>query len=313
MVVIVNYPCKQMELISVARIGWLSFKNQNADFTAKKEFYKPPYYDLRIGEVDAAEKFDDYSVRLAKITEKRLFLEKKQIVCLNKWQDLKSYIQSAWEDDEAVMKAKFQQAGSEFYADAVDKNWESVADLMKTGETFITENTTALSANNNMPGTFASEFSDVKKELDDAMKDFYTEEENESKLGDKKIDACNLVYKKLMGMFADGQKYFRNDESVKSQFIFDNVLKLVTNKLASLKGHITTNVMNDNLLGFSLSILQNGEEVKTDDEGKYDFGSLAAGTYTVEVSKTGYVSQTINNVVVETGTAKTLNIVMIKE
>jgi uncharacterized membrane protein len=71
-------------------------------------------------------------------------------------------------------------------------------------------------------------------------------------------------------------------------------------------------VVNDDLSGFAISIKENGEEATSDADGNYSFGTVKAGMYTLIFSKDGYESQTVGDVEVKTGTAKKLNVVMLK-
>jgi hypothetical protein len=263
-----------------------------------------------MAEVDAAELMDDFSVRNSKVSYKLLKLKNVAEKSRNKWQDLKSYLRSAFPKSEWAIKQA--EAGAVYYSAASQNNWEEITSLLKTGETFISQNNTALLANDNMPIAFFGDFTQIKKDYADALDDFYSEEEAEEDLAEDKIIANNQIYEKLMLMCSDGQKIFRLDEGKRKQFVFEHILDIVSNNLASLSGKITTSEPLQILSDFVVSIKETGEEAITNVNGVFDFGVIKANTYTLVVSKDDYQTQTILNVEVKTGTAKIVNVVMVK-
>lgn len=306
-----SYPCKQAELYTAARIGWRNFLNQLPAFTSYKPFYTNAYHNNRLLEITAAETMADESVRRAKVKSKHLILTQKAELARNRWQDIKSYINSAFTD--AELEIKYQEAGAAHYPLAAANNWEETELLLVDGETFLAANLAALTAGNNMPPAFVAQYAAAKNAFITAMSDFYNQEELESDVAEDKIIANNAIYDKLLEMCIDGQKIFRTDLAKKQMFTFDDLLSLVTNHVANLKGSVTTGIASTPVPDAKVDVLQLAEFTTTDTDGKYDFGSIANGTYTIVFSKAGFITQTFTNIIIETGTAKTINVVLLPE
>lgn len=199
------------------------------------------------------------------------------------------------------MDSRLSAAGANYYEKAGQDNWESVKRLMINGDTFITDNTAALTANNNMPATFASDFATVKGEFEALYNNFVnTSLDTEVKTQDK-IEANNAVYDDLSSMLKDGQRIYKKDEATRKLFTFDQLLNDVAGAgQGGLKGTVTDAVTHQPIEGVLVKIAALNKQVFTDAEGKYSITQLAAGTYTVEFSKAGYQTKTIT-VTIETG------------
>jgi hypothetical protein len=305
-----KYPCKQIEFYAAAKIGLNSFKRYIDKFTNLKAKYTLAFFVAMLAKLKAAESMPDQDVRNAKTKEARNTLQKSAEQCRIYWQLLLSYLETAYKAD--VLPFKRQAAGGNYYAEAGDNNWEAVNQLMNDAVKFVEDNLADLTAGDNMPATFEGDLVVVFKKFQDDYEAFMEAEELVDDLGEDKVIATNECFDDLMQIFADGVKVFRDDEGKQKQFVFDHVLSLVSNKVASLGGKITTTKVGDELSGFVVRIAETGDEAVSDASGVYDFGSIKAETYTLEFSKVGYESQTLQNVEVKTGTGKTVNVVMVK-
>lgn len=78
----------------------------------------------------------------------------------------------------------------------------------------------------------------------------------------------------------------------------------------SMTGTVT-DINNLPVDGVTISIESLGVSAQTNSFGEYNFPVVAAGTYTVEVTKEGYQTQSIPNIVIEEGVVKTLNVQII--
>lgn len=307
--VVAKYQCKQAELYLASKIGWRNCNNFIGSFTAYKPFYTAAFVTTRQTEITTAEAMPDVSVRDAHVTSKLLSVNQKAETCRNKFQDLKSYINSAYTD--AEIPIKYQEAGNSHYNDATKNNWAAVENLVTDAANFITLNNTVLLANNNMPATFSASFTSAKTTFITALSDFYDSQETESDAAENKVIANNDLFDKFMLMCIDGQKIFRNDEGRKQMFTFDHLLGLVSNPLANLSGTITSGNPAQSLDNCEVHVLETDTIVTSDANGNYDFGIVAAGTYTVTFTKEGFAPQSLPNVKVLTGTAKKVDVTML--
>ena len=300
--IINKYKCSQSALYSLCRLAWANCQNQLARFTAFKPFYDAPFITARIAEVTAAEDLPHEQARDEASETAHINLHRQAEICLGKWRELKRYIITAFPDME---KPKLESAGSEFYDKAQQMNWEEVQALMNAGENFITTHSVDLSAGNNMPVGFPPSFSSSKTNFETVYAQALLEEENQSLATDEKITANNDLQDKVMLMLLDGQVIFQNEESMQQLFIYNHLLEMVTRRVANCKGRVSTGIANAPVEGCRIFIPELDHFADSDNEGRYDFGRLAAGTYTLKVSKDGFEEQTHTDVEVSTGTTIT--------
>jgi len=304
-----KYPCSQAELYIISRIILRSFLNFIGGFAAFKNFYDVGYYNTLIAEVVAAEIMPEETVRDSKVSQKLLKLRRAGVKARNRWQDIKSYINSAYDDEEIPLK--YNEAGQANYEASANENWEKLKQLMIDGKTFLTDNFADLTAGNNMPAGFVTLYDTAQANFNTALENFYSEEETETDLGEDKIIADNDVFDSITDICFDGKHIFRDDEGKKLQFTFDHVWSLVTNKIANIKGTVVTGPDSAPVAGVKVNIIQLGEFTLTEPSGRYDFGALPNGTYTIEFSKAGFISHVFENFEIPVGTTKTLDVVLV--
>jgi len=141
------------------------------------------------------------------------------------WKELEGLIISSFAEE--FHTAKLEQAGSTHYEEAANENWDEMSALMESGNTFITNNTAALTTGG-MPLTFAAEFTSKKDRFDNQFELFKDTEQDSSEQRDAKVTANNAADKILTELFADGQKYFRLEPATRERFTFVKVLELVS-------------------------------------------------------------------------------------
>ncbi|HDY87667.1 MAG TPA: hypothetical protein ENH82_06050 [bacterium] len=220
-----KYNSSQLELYAVCRIGLLSFKENLADFTNFKGYYTNTWANDFEQEIKNTEKLPNLQVRGEKSETARILMAVKGKESLAKWQTLKRYIADAYPDN--LQKPKLQAAGSDDYDRAAEENWDVLKGLMETAETFITANTSDLSANNVMPAAFPAQFSTLKTDFNTIYDQFTDAEQDAEEQTSQKVNANNAIHDKLMGMFLDGQEIYRKDRAKEERFIFDQVLEVV--------------------------------------------------------------------------------------
>ena len=305
-----NYNCNTQELYSAARLGWDSCSEQLTDFTAFKAKYTAAFITAQLAEIDIAANLPDDQARAAKAESERINLTQIADTCLANWQKLKRYIADAFSTEQ--QKPNIESAGSEYYEKAGNYNWDSLQGLLTAGQTYIAANLAALQANQNMPAAFATSFSTDKTAFDNLHQQFLQSEELSQQGTEAKIIANNKVYSNLISMFLDGQEIYKTNEVIKKQFVFDQVLNLVSGTgTAGIKGYITADKTNTPIQGAIVAIEQNGKSAKTDQDGKYQILQVAANSYNIKIGAEGYTSKLIENVVVKTGTVSTLSATLV--
>lgn len=306
-----NYNCNTQELYSAARLGWDSCSEQLTDFASFKAKYTAALITAKLAEIDNAANLPDDQARAAKAESERISLTQIADTCLANWQKLKRYIADAFSPEQ--QKPNLEAAGYQYYEKAGNYNWDSLQGLLTSGQTYITANLAALQANQNMPAAFATSFQTDKTEFDTLHQQFLQSEELSQQGTETKIVANNLVYSNLISMFLDGQEIYKTNEVLKKQFVFDQVLNLVSGTgTAGVKGYITADDTNAPIVGARIEIEQNGKSATTDQDGKYQILQVGANTYNIKIGAEGFTSKLVENIVIKPGTVSTLSATLVR-
>lgn len=302
-----KYTSAQLELYTIARLGWNSCQQHLADFADFKARYTLTYITDRLDELTQAENLPDDQARGERAETLRIKLIEQARITLDLWQRLKRYIIDAF--PESLHKPKLESAGQDHYLKASQNNWDSLNGLLISGNNFIANNAPDLSANDNMPLNFPLRFSTARTEFGVLHQQFLDAEEQAYIQTQTKINANNEVYAKLMNMFLDGQEIYKSDEAIRKQFTFSEILYLVSGAgTAGVKGYITDSNTAQPIADVTVTIIGKAKTYTSDNEGKYEILQLANGTYTIQYQKTGYETQTIQNHEIKTGTIGKLDI-----
>jgi len=301
-----KYPCSQKDLYSILETAWENYDGHQPEFALHKALYTVLLSTNAKAAIAAAKALPDLQARTEPAETLRVSLVDKGETCRHNFRKLKSYIITAFPDEE-VQKAKFEAAGQLYYSEAGNEDWESVESLNQSGSNFIAANSVALLAGDNMPVGFQADYDGDKGDFHDTYTDFKTAEQTSEQTAEK-IKANNAIFKTGMDMMKDGQVIFVEDADILVKFTFQSLWDLINPPVAGIKGNVKRASDNLPLGGATVTAQKEGEPAETtetDETGDYSL-RLAAGTYIVTVSAPGFVSQSIE-VVVETGNYRTID------
>lgn len=303
-----NYPCSQQSLYAVCRSGWASCTTYLADFAAFSPSYTAPMIAGMIADIDAAEALGDEEQRTEDSRTLRVNLKEKAAEGLEHWRRLKRYITKVY--SEAEVEIKLDAAGQSHYAKAANNDWGAVGRLLTDGVAFATANTADLTAGNIMPATFPAAFAAIKTDYDALYASYITASQTDEIETQTKIEANNSIYASVMAMFLDGQEIFRKNEAVKKLFTFDQVLLNVEGPgNQGIKGDVTIQGTSNPVTAGEVSFTgPSNKTVEIDEDGHYECPQLAAGLYTMLVTAPGFSGVTFNDIEVETGIMKTIDV-----
>jgi hypothetical protein len=287
-----NYRSTQQELYTVCRLGWQSCTQYLGDFADFKARYNAGFIADRLAEVEAASNLPDDQARGSQSETLRIQLGQAAQDCLSGWQKLKRYIADAFPPE--FQKAKLEAAGQNYYEKAGSNNWDSCRGLITSGNNFIALHLAELTANENMPPTFQTNFSNTKNTFEKLHQEFLKSEEAGSLSTENKLTANNNIYDKLISMYLDGQEIFKNNETIKKQFTFEQTLGLASgNNAAGIKGQITNSADGTPIANASIAIKDSNKIALTDAEGKYQLSPVPSGIYTIVITAEGFQPQEI--------------------
>jgi choice-of-anchor B domain-containing protein len=89
------------------------------------------------------------------------------------------------------------------------------------------------------------------------------------------------------------------------------VLDVTYQRACYLEGNVKDSLCGSNLINAQLEIVGTGITTMTNLLGEYAFGTVQNGTYDIQISKSGYTTQTINNVVLNNGQLTNLNVALL--
>lgn len=301
----------QADFILVATTALNSYFEYLADFTDFSPKYTQVWGDNLRTKLDDVQEMPIEDARRAESEAIRVLLTQKNRQACNEWQKLKRYITTAY--DESLVNIKLTAAGQNLYTTAVNENWSSAQMMYAAATKFITTNLATLTANNNMPPTFPAAFGTVVDDFKQLLSDYEDSKETIMVDTQNRLIALNDIFRLLMPMMLDGQEIFRDNEAVRKQFIFTDVLSRITGPgLAGLDGKVTDTVTNLPISGAVVKLFLSdnpGTEYlgSTNEVGDY-LVNCPSGTYNVTVTAVGYNAHTMESILVSVGTVSRINV-----
>lgn len=305
-----KFNCPQAVFVVVVETILNSMEEFLSLFTDFRPRYILAWITDRRTELVAADALPDEAARRAASGLIRVDLLALNIRCCAAWRKLASAIRGAYAA--TVVDIQLNAAGYERYEDAAGKKWPETKAMMKSGKTFLTANLATLTANGNMDPAFATVFGDLVTAFNAKLTEYEASKEAIPVAKDAKTDAFNDVYDKIRPMMDDGQEIFVDNESVRTQFVFSNVVDRVSGPgLAGMRGTIFSDANLYPIVGafveYWLDATPNIRySATTDADGKYLINS-PSGDYKIQVKATGYVDSPIKDIRVEVGTVSAFN------
>ena len=285
------YNCRMSELYTIARLGWANCKTLLTDFTAMSAQYNLALVAARRAEIDAAEALPDFQARTAAQELLRISLVDQLPAILGNFQLLKRYISYAFPANQYTVQ--IDAAGQGYYLEASSENWDSAIAMCVSAENYMTANSIALLANNNMPAGFQAAYLALIATFNSTYVAYETERLATLVDTETKVAANNQLYTNLISMFKDAQYISAFTDAQKQAFIFSKNLQLVSGAgLGGFGGTVTdATTLGAGVAGATVDIITLGITAVTQSNGTYSFNSVPAGTYTVEISAAGYQTQ----------------------
>jgi Carboxypeptidase regulatory-like domain len=290
----IDFNCAQQELYLVCRLGWKMCRENLTEFAKLKSRYTTALIEERLAEITAAQDIPNEKTRRDKPKMDRLAMEEATNRCLELFQTLKVYIDDAFRAH--LVKSKIESAGQSYYAKAQGYNRDAVNNLMTTSIQFIQNNLDALIANDNMPNNFLTDYKTAYEKCYNCQEEYIISISSARDVTSQNTAANNDVYQKFMSMSRDAQIVFKNDEVLRRQFSFADLLVRVSGVgVAGLRGTITRFDNGMPILGALITIEARNKSAFSDELGKYDIPQLAHGTYTITIAAEGFRTVTLDS------------------
>ncbi len=306
-----SYNCSQQELYSVSELAWANYATNNVGFSLLKGKYTPKYGTDSLEDVLAAKALPAKQTRDAVPENVRVQLIPLWITCLANQRRLKSYLEEVFVGD--ATKVMLTAAGFGYYPDAANEVWEDVHSMNALGLTFITDHSIPLSAGTtNMPAGFIATYTSGKTAFETVYNNYIQKTIATFSGTNAKIAANNAIYTKLTKMLGDGRLIFEDNDILKAEFTFTNLLaQIAGTSTTGMRITVKDSITKLNVTNFKATV-QPGDITKDADGNKILILQMSADKYWLEVITPGYPPYSNKEVVLTTGVMHKVDLVLEK-
>lgn len=305
-----RYNCTQTELYAICRLGWKLCKNKQGDIVLVYTDYTIPYIDGKVAAIKSAEDLPDFQSRDLLPESSHIILKQYAEPAILKWKFLERYITRAFQNNKDLIKPNLEAAGKDYYEAATreNPNWEDLSQMLLSGQKYITDHGGLLTS---MPATFPADYASSKTDYDTKYDEFTEAEATTPEKTREKLEANNGIFDDLMLMLGDINAVAPTAD-LQREFTFTYLKGIISSPgAAGLKGVITEDGTDLKLKDVLLRLNPIGREATSNLGGEYDFGSIPAGKYILEISLDGYETRK-EDVKIDTGVTSTKNYAMKK-
>jgi len=306
-----KYKFKQSELYTIARLI-LSALTQSeilARFAAFKGKYTAPWVADRLVQVEEAENEPDKDARSATHEIARSQLVVLLNSALLSFRALERYIIEVI--PLAEQQPSIDAAGGTKYTDAAEEDFDAGKQMLNSAITYVTNNETVLlNGGLNMPAGFKAGLETLRTNYQAKHNQFLGAEVTAEIETEDKIELNNNVYEQIItSINSDAQVIYsgENEQAIRQQFVLEHQLQLVRGAgVAGMRFHVTDSATTLDVEAANI-LIKPSTELTTNNRGRALKLQLAAATYQVVISKTGYVPQELT-LIVETGKVKRVDV-----
>ncbi len=307
-----SYPGTQQNLYTYSELAWNNYLAKEPNFAEYSTKFTKEMGMTAKAAITAAAALPSYEALSDAHTAARNLLIETLEPVLSKWQDLKDYSTEAFSATD--LPSKLKAAGSENYRPAASYSWDSAAELIRMATLYMTTNSVALLANDNMPAGFPEAFAAAGTAFS-AQRQVFIQKEKEARDGiAAKFDANEAVYVSLVMMTNAGKAIYRKDALERRNFTISSLKKEVRGNSASgIKGFVTTGESPAVALAGVLIFDQNDPERFTTSaaDGSFEF-KIPSGKQKIQVALAGFVPQTLERMI-DVGTMHRQSFSMVAE
>ena len=306
-----KYHSTMEHLYTICDMGWTSCSQFQPSFLDFKPRYTPTFIAACKAAIVAARSMRGNQVRGAVAEDLHITLVEQGARSRTDFQGLKRYIYGAFDTER--QKPQYEAAGQQYYQKASENNWDAIESLNLYATNYISDNEAILANNDNMPPTFLATYLANAAEFRTTHQAFMQAGENAEEGTQAKVIANNGIYDTLIEMLLDGQYIFRDDDAIRKQFVFSELLERAGGVgTAGVRGTIRDNDSQLPVANATVHILNTNKTALSDLEGRYEIKPLANGLYDIRISAPGYEDIIITQHEVLVGVVSTLNVMMVR-
>lgn len=306
-----KYHCSKGELISGMELLSDSLNENLSGFQILKLLYDALYVAALNAEIDAVAAMPDNAARQAVHRLLRLRLSDESKEGRRLFRLLKRYIETAFVKE--TWDIRFSEAGQGYYATAGQNDWESNKQLLMAARNFISANSAALLAGNNMPVGFGAEVTGAYNTVRGLHIQFLAAEEAAQAGTQAGEEAAEALFDRGTQIMRDGKEVADGNEALEKEFTWTDILQLVRGSgVAGVRGYVKLLGSADVLEGVMVEVPGTDYSAVTNETGYYEIRPMAGGEYTIRFSKVGFMAVEVPHTV-QTGTLGSLSTEMAEE
>ena len=286
-----------MSLVDFLRVYMQLFTNYLAhlpSFAAFKSIYTEQYGTELLKLVNETLEMPDFQQRMLPGATLRELNEQRTREYLQRFAELKSYIDTAFPDNAADMKL---EAGAGYVRAARTYKWSKIRKMIVSVNTFFTTHAARLETEGFMPASFLADTTAAGQTLDQGILDYFDIKTKRPSKTKELTDKMKVILSAGKKISRDGKLIFKNGDKKRRLFVLSDVKTTVLGaKAGGIK--IWVRDADEALLqpGVSIRISAIGfvaRHYMTDEKGFVHVHPIEAGTYTVVFSKPGFVTRAV--------------------
>lgn len=281
-------------------------------FAGYKAYYTLLYINALKAELAAIKLMPDNIINIAVSKEDRILMIPMVDTLMYDFMDVRNYIRPTCDGNVELYDTRILSAGQSFFERASSYKWSSVNSVNVAMANYLSENSVAMLAGENMPAGFQAQVLLNIGAYNDIFSKYGTDK-GDTKTGNvDKVDAENAFYDKITAINEDGYGIARGNKAFEQRYTWSRNVTACGGhlSLSYFKGDTTTGVAHHPLEA-NIFIEELDMNFQANAKGKFHSAAFAAGKYTIIITCEGYYPITLTEVDIHLHTSVTRRLVMV--
>ncbi|HOZ91256.1 MAG TPA: carboxypeptidase-like regulatory domain-containing protein [Bacteroidia bacterium] len=298
-----KYDISDANMLTDANNKRAYFIEDQADFTAFDPDFANPYETDWETKIEAAETYIDDETVVDQMVGKTEYLHTTMKECRDYYQNAKHFIEKAFPNNVSVQG----EFGFNDYEKARQTQPKMVLFMYKFHAVAVQYSAELIAKNYTQAMIDGIELLADKLKAANIQQDTFIG--NRGVKTQTRSELHNAVWDVVTYVCKTGKLIYKNNYAKYNRYLLPSSEE--PDEELMLKGFVTDSLTNLKLDTVTVAIQGLGINTQTDSLGKYGFGLLPPGTYTLEVSKPGYTTQIIPGIVVAENNTTTQDITLV--
>jgi len=284
-------------MLEFAKTLRLFFIEDQAAFTTKDSNFATPYETNWDTVITTAENEPTDEQRQDQLTQLTKTVDSEMDLCRECFQDSKRFIKKAFPNNVTI----WNEFGFDDYDDIKRKQPEMIQFMKRFHSTAVKYAVQLGAPAVNFDAAKIAEIETRRAALDTANNTQEKFKKDIPTFTQQRIQKLNAVWEICTDVGGVGKSLFKNDYAKYQHYLLPPSEETeVSYMLSGTITEVTTPANPDpaGIEGVKVTVVELALDTETDSNGSYGFGILPAGTYTLELSKAGYITQSIAGIII---------------